>query len=559
MLELSGLRLGSIGLYCTAFLFLPVARGSVLLRLVDIPFEQAARYHVWLGHLTMLLFTFHGLCYVIAWAMQGRLLHEIIAWENFGVANLPGVISLLAGLLMWVTSLSPVRKKQFELFFYTHQLYVVFVIFFALHVGDFIFSIAAGGIFLFVLDRFLRFCQSRRNVKVISASCLPCGTVELVLSKPGNLSYNALSFIFLQVRELSWLQWHPFSVSSSPLDGKNHLSVLLKVLGEWTAKLNGNILDISEASGQNKLAITPPKITASVEGPYGHELPYHLTYENLILVAGGIGVSPFFAILSDILHRTREGKPCLPSNVLLIWAIKKSDELPLLSTVDMESICPFFPNKLNLEIDIYVTRESEPPLEEGNVDKAESSRVFPISNGCGMSVLVGTGNNIWSGLYVLSSIVGFIMLMSLVDIFYINRFGITTWWYKGLLFVVCMLAGVFVFGGLVVCLWYRWEKRMTAIEKLEDSKQNPQIVPVMHNDLPQRKSVSSRKIFYGSRPNFEDIFGSVSEQWGHANIGVIVCGPATLQTSVAKECRSRNMKRGSYHPIFHFNSHSFDL
>lgn len=77
MLELSGLRLGSIGLYCTALLFLPVARGSVLLRVVDIPFEQAARYHVWLGHLTMLLFTLHGLCYVIAWAMQGRLLHEV--------------------------------------------------------------------------------------------------------------------------------------------------------------------------------------------------------------------------------------------------------------------------------------------------------------------------------------------------------------------------------------------------------------------------------------------------------------------------------------------------
>lgn len=86
------------------------------------------------------------------------------------------------------------------------------------------------------------------------------------------------------------------------------------------------------------------------------------SYENLILVAGGIGVSPFFAILSDILHRVGEGKPCLPSNVLLIWAIKKSDELPLLSTLDMESICPFFPNKLNLEIDIYVTRELEPSL-----------------------------------------------------------------------------------------------------------------------------------------------------------------------------------------------------
>jgi hypothetical protein len=60
-----------------AFLFLPVSRGSVLLRLIDIPFEHATRYHVWLGHLTMALFTLHGLCYVIAWSLEGNLLGEV--------------------------------------------------------------------------------------------------------------------------------------------------------------------------------------------------------------------------------------------------------------------------------------------------------------------------------------------------------------------------------------------------------------------------------------------------------------------------------------------------
>lgn len=85
-------------------------------------------------------------------------------------------------------------------------------------------------------------------------------------------------------------------------------------------------------------------------------------YENLILVAGGIGLSPFLAILSDILHRVREGKPCRPRNVLIVWAVKNSNELPLLSTVDMETICPRFSDKVNINIHIFVTRESDPPL-----------------------------------------------------------------------------------------------------------------------------------------------------------------------------------------------------
>lgn len=108
----------------------------------------------------------------------------MIEWKNKGVANLPGVISLAAGLLMWVTSLPGVRRVNFELFFYTHQLYVVFVVFMALHIGSLAFCYVAGGIFLFMLDRFLRFFQSRRTVDVLSARSFPCGTLELVLSKP---------------------------------------------------------------------------------------------------------------------------------------------------------------------------------------------------------------------------------------------------------------------------------------------------------------------------------------------------------------------------------------
>ncbi|XVF83362.1 hypothetical protein PTKIN_Ptkin16aG0480100 [Pterospermum kingtungense] len=561
MLELTGLRFGMIGLLCLAFLFLPVSRGSVLLRLIDIPFEHATKYHVWLGHLTMVVFTLHGLFYVIAWAIEGTLIKELLEWKNIGIANLPGVISLVAGLFMWVTSLHPVRKDYFELFFYTHQLYVVFVVFLALHVGEFVFSIAAGGIFIFMLDRFLRFCQSRRTVDVLSAKCLPCGTVELVLSKPQSLRYNALSFIFLQVRELSWLQWHPFSVSSSPLDGKYHIAILIKVLGKWTARLRDNILNMSETEPENLQPLLTKTITASVEGPYGHESPYHLMYENLVLVAGGIGISPFLAILSDIINRVREGKPCLPRRILVVWAVKMSDELPLLSTINTEA-CPLFSDKVNLEINIYVTRESAPSLEEGKVHVA-SRFACPVS-GCPMSVLVGTGNNVWSGLYLIIPTLGFVVLMALLRIFYINPYQVSTWWYQGLLFIACMVGSVIIFGGLVIGLWNLWDKKVSA--KDENEKNNRTEVEsaqsngtVTDKDSTRHNLENSTIINYGSRPDFKEIFGSVSRKWGHVDVGVIVCGPPTLQSSVAKEIRSHNLRRQRHHAIFHFNSHSFDL
>ncbi|OMP08094.1 Ferric reductase, NAD binding protein [Corchorus olitorius] len=207
-------------------------------------------------------------------------------------------------------------------------------------------------------------------------------------------------------------------------------------------------------------------ITASVEGPYGHETPYHLMYENLILVAGGIGISPFLAILSDILHRVRDGKPCLPRNVLVVWAVKKSDELPLLSTIDMESICPFFSDKVNIEFNIFVTRESQPSLASAK-DEHEQDDTIKV-----------------------------------------------------------------------------------------ESDQNG---TVSQKTLNQNSLDSSTIIQYGTRPDFKEIYGTVSKKWGSVDVGVIVCGPPTLQSSVAKEIRSHNIVRQRQDAIFHFNSHSFDL
>ncbi|CAN0910142.1 Ferric reduction oxidase 7, chloroplastic [Linum grandiflorum] len=563
LMELTGLRLGMIGMFCLAFLFLPISRGSMLLRLIDIPVEHATRYHVWLGHITMLLFTLHGLFYVVAWAIQGKLLEEILEWKNIGISNLAGVIALVAGLLMWVTSLNPVRRWNFELFFYTHQLYIVFVLFLAFHVGDFLFTIAAGGIFLFILDRFLRFCQSRKTVDVVSAKCFPCGTVELTLSKPANLRYNALSFIFIQVRELSLLQWHPFSVSSSPLEGKNHISVLIKVLGGWTDKLKDSIMINTSTVNDDHQS---RKITASVEGPYGHESPYHLMYEHLVLVAGGIGISPFMAILSDVFHRVNEGKPCLPREILVVWAVKKSDEIGLLTAMNLDRICSDIFDRLNLRIHIYVTRESDPPLEEGRVS-TEASGVsarcpFPIGND--MSVLVGTGDNVWSGLYVLSSTLGFVLLLAMVDAYYINPYGITSWWYKGLLLVACMVGSVVVFGGVVVALWHLWGRKASTLAQDEETKTKvdeglPNSTPNGTRIVEDFLASSSTSTNYGSRPDFKEIMQGISKDWGHVDVGVMVCGPPTLQSTVAKEIRAHNFRRSSGDTVFHFNSHSFDL
>ncbi|KAF5946824.1 hypothetical protein HYC85_017052 [Camellia sinensis] len=203
----------------------------------------------------------------------------ILAWENVGVANLAGVISLTVNLFIWMTSLPLVKRINFELFFYTYQLYAVFIFFLALYVGDFNFSTAGGGIFLFILDRFLRLCQSRRTVNVISASCLPCGTVELICNTmPSALfffkfkNYHGCNGILLVSHQVLWMELQ----EEQPLQPHSNLIF-------------------------------------SVDGPYEHASPYHLKYQRKSLLMK----KPYITYeITSIKIRKKKGKERKPSIVL---------------------------------------------------------------------------------------------------------------------------------------------------------------------------------------------------------------------------------------------------
>ncbi|RRT56354.1 hypothetical protein B296_00038643 [Ensete ventricosum] len=72
-LDMAALWLGIVGDLCCAFLFFPVARGSSLLPLLGLTSESSIRYHVWLGHITMAVFSAHGVCYIVYWAVTDQI------------------------------------------------------------------------------------------------------------------------------------------------------------------------------------------------------------------------------------------------------------------------------------------------------------------------------------------------------------------------------------------------------------------------------------------------------------------------------------------------------
>jgi predicted ferric reductase len=88
---------------------------------------------------------------------------------------------------------------------------------------------------------------------------------------------------------------HPFSISSSPEAA--HLRLSIKRLGDWTQ----DVVQIKEGK------------SARVWGPYGHftKLTLDQPLMPLVMIAGGIGITPFLSFVASEAFARRDGKSTL--------------------------------------------------------------------------------------------------------------------------------------------------------------------------------------------------------------------------------------------------------
>lgn len=120
-------------------------------------------------------------------------------WQKTGRIYLAGEITLITGLVIWVTSLPQIRRRKFEIFYYTHHLYVVFLVFFLFHAGDRHFYMVFPGILLFALDKLLCIIQSRPISCIVTARVFPCKSVELILPRDPSILESENTFLYISM------------------------------------------------------------------------------------------------------------------------------------------------------------------------------------------------------------------------------------------------------------------------------------------------------------------------------------------------------------------------
>ncbi|KAK7292707.1 hypothetical protein RJT34_15559 [Clitoria ternatea] len=477
---------------------------------------------------------------------HGYVLWQMLKWDKVDISNLAGEISLLCGLLLWIVTIPRIRRNFFELFFYTHYLYILFMVFFIFHVGVSYACIMLPGFYLFLIDRYLRFLQSRRQVRLVSARVLPCEAVELNFSKGHGLTYNATSVMFINIPSISKMQWHPFTVTSNSNLEQDKISAVIKSEGKWTQKLYQMLSSPS----------TIDRLAASVEGPNGPASTNYLRHDTLVMVSGGSGITPFISIIRELIYLSTAFKSKTPK-VVLICAFKNSSSLSMLDLILPISGSPSIITNLELQIEAYITRDKGPKVD-GSIHP-QIVWFKPNPNDAPLHAILGPNSWLWLGAIISSSFIIFLILIGIITRYYIfpidhNTNKIFSYPLKAFLNMLVICVSIVS----VASAAFLWNKKHNAketkqIQNLEGP--SPTVSPnnMVYNvdreleSLPQQSLIQATNVQYGVRPDLRRI---ISEIKG-SSVGVFASGPKLMRQQVATICTSGLVEN------LHFESISF--
>ncbi|GJJ14792.1 hypothetical protein Clacol_009060 [Clathrus columnatus] len=344
------------------FILLPICRNfiSVLRRTAlnsYIPFDKNITFHKAVAWSMVFWTIVHILAHMVNF---GRLAKADPAantagkvFVNFLAANFttgPGLTGWLMTAFLGIMVYFAIEKRRrthFERFWYSHHLFLPFFLCWQLHgmfcmikpdrppfcswntIGVFWRYWLVGGL-IFIAERILREIRSRHRTYISKVIQHPSKVIELQIKKE-KTTVRAGQYIFISCPEISYFQWHPFTLTSAPQE--DYLSVHIRVVGDFTEALAKAVGCNFEGRGEKKdsgektfapvINRTLPRVM--VDGPFGSASEDFLNYETVLLVGAGIGVTPFASILKSIWYRmkdTRNSTETRLSKVYFVWVIR---------------------------------------------------------------------------------------------------------------------------------------------------------------------------------------------------------------------------------------------
>ncbi|KAF4958338.1 hypothetical protein FGADI_2504 [Fusarium gaditjirri] len=348
---------------------LMASRNNLFASLLRIPSPVLLQYHRWIGLATVAHTTAH-----VSFNIQHYIETKQVT-TSFGNHRIQvGLMAWIALAMLFLTALPIVRRRFFEIFYYTHGLFFVFVVGALIHAShgpEFMLP----GLLLWGVDRAIRFAYNFRTIQVQSVETFEGNVTKFKVK--GLKTRTPGQIVWLQIPRVSFVNWHPFTVASAPNDPEKTATIAVRGLGGFTkavqyADCNGDVNQHGCSSlDSNSIMVHPLKMR--LDGPYGAGSVSWGLLPVTVLVAGGIGITPGISIASHIVRqRGVNGESHSASHVHLLWVVRDTQHIQWFADelAELVKACAKPDSRATLDISIFVTggahrmvHASEPSLE----------------------------------------------------------------------------------------------------------------------------------------------------------------------------------------------------
>ncbi|KAF9160787.1 hypothetical protein DFQ26_005178 [Actinomortierella ambigua] len=311
-LYLNSNRAGYLGLSCIPFLFAFTGKNSIVSFLTGISHHRLNQVHRFLGLSLFTLVSVHMGCMFHVWWPWKKLLADQLASEKvrYGLATYTA-LGLMVVLAAW-----PVRRWAYEVFLMSHTLFLVFLVCVSLHT-PYAMRFIVAGIVVYLLNVLAGWCVKTHS-GLARATVYQGRLTRVTIAKP--IQSRPGQHVYLCVPTMSYIQWHPFTISSSD---EESITIHARAVGGYTRKLAQ-----WPESLQQRVILT---------GPYGEgiQVGCRPSVDKVVFVAAGSGLSYVLPILTDLLERRQQGRRRKETGtattwtgpIEVIWCIRDQDEV----------------------------------------------------------------------------------------------------------------------------------------------------------------------------------------------------------------------------------------
>ncbi|KAG5675924.1 hypothetical protein PVAND_005781 [Polypedilum vanderplanki] len=505
-----------------------------------------------------------------------------------GFANPTGFLLFIVLCIMFICSLPFVRRGgSFEVFYWTHLLYVAFFILVLIHGPNFWRWFLIPGV-IFLIERSLRFAwmrSDRGKTYVSSGIILPSKVINLVIRRPFHFTYRPGDYVFVNVPTIAKYEWHPFTLSSAPEDS-DHIGLHIRAVGEWTNRLlnffekeqdrlhNGEILPYDQQVHDHPNGKDTMKMQNMMKTNMCEHINENMNMDKKQSNGEHIYSEPIKSAnpidIRDERKKSLELAYNSPQNKSILQSFRYMRNKPTIIAFNTPSLEAYEQSKVNLEKDdeanvLKATEEGNSqaaavnfpvgrPLEiyiDGPYG-APSSHIFSAQH----AVLVGTGIGVtpfasilqsimhryWKARHVCpncdyawaSNIPSTVMNLKKVDFFWINRDQRSFEWFVNLLSQLEIEQAEL--GGAMERFLDMHMYITSALQKTDMKAVSLQLALDLLHEREKRDLITGLKTrTTAGRPNWDKVFKKIQDQ-KKGKVTVFYCGPPQLAKTLREKC-----------------------